>query len=100
MAYKTVIMFPLNSTALIVGRDLINADHEVSLYSPDDVHKKLAHTIPADLEIEVLGKTGSVKQVETLEEFPSINHIIFPTLDVDPSESRSDFASLCKDLFR
>ena len=53
MAYKTVIMFPLNSTALIVGRDLINADHEVSLYSPDDVHKKLAHTIPADLEIEV-----------------------------------------------
>ena len=34
---KTMIMFPLNATALILGRSLIHADHHLSLYCPEEI---------------------------------------------------------------
>ena len=93
-------MFPLNATALMLGRRLIHADHNLSLYCPEEIHKKLAHTIPADLEMEALALTNVVKEVDTLEDLKLNDFVIFPTLDLDPTEPRSDFALMCKDLFR
>ena len=98
--FQSTIMFPMNGTALILGRRLILDDHDVNLYSPEDVHKRLAHTISADLAFEGLGMSSTVKEVVTLDDLELSNFVIFPTLDVDPSEARSGFASMCKDIFR
>ena len=95
-----MIMFPMNATALILGRRLIHDDHNLSLYCPEDVHRRLAHTISDDLAMEALGMTNVVKQVDTLDDLQISNFVIFPTLDLDPTEPRSDFALMCKDLFR
>ena len=35
---QTTIMFPLNATSLILGRQLIRADHNISLYCPEEIH--------------------------------------------------------------
>ena len=98
--FQSTIMFPMNGTALILGRRLILDDHDVNLYSPEDVHKRLAHTISADLGFEGLGMSSTVKEVVTLDDLELSNFVIFPTLDVDPSEARIGFASMCKDIFR
>ena len=58
------------------------------------------HTISDDLAMEALGMTNVVKQVDTLDDLQISNFVIFPTLDLDPTEPRSDFALMCKDLFR
>ena len=93
-------MFPLNATALILGRSLIHADHHLSLYCPEEIHRRLANTISADLGLEALGMSSEVKELHTLESSESFNFVVFPTLDMDPSENRKDFALLCKDTFR
>ena len=97
---KTTIMFPLNATALILGRQLIRTDHNLSLYCSEEIHRRLAHSISTDLSLEALGMTNVVKQVDTLDDLQISNFVIFPTLDLDPTEPRSDFALMCKDLFR
>ena len=97
---KTIIMYPLNATALILERRLIHADHDLAMFCPEDVHKRLVNTITTDLAIEALGMRSEVKEVETLESFQSFNHVVFPVMDLDPSQARNDFALLCKDTFR
>ena len=98
--HQTMIMFPINATALIMGRRLIHDDHNLSLYCPEEVHRRLAHTISADLAIEALGTTSVVKEVDTVDDLQISNFVIFPTLDLDPAELRIDFALMCSDLFR
>ena len=93
-------MYPTNATTLILGRRLISSDHRLSLFCPTDVHKRLAHTIPADLEIAALGLGISVEEVDTFNNLASVDFLIFPTLDVLHENKRSDFGKMCNDLFR
>ena len=97
---ETMIMHPLNTTALILGRRLIHADHDLSMNCPEDVHKWLVSTISADLAIEALGMTSEVNEVDTLENFQSFNYVVSPALDLAPSEARNVYALLCKGTFR
>ena len=97
---QTTIMFPLNATALILGRQLIRADHNISLYCPEEIHRRLAHSISADLALEAIGRTGVVNEVDTLDDIINSNFVVFPTLDMDPTDTRRDFAALCQDSFR
>ena len=97
---KTTFMFPLNATALILGRQLIRTDHNLSLYCPEEIHRRLAHSISTDLSLEALGMTSVVTEVDTLDDIMNSNFVVFPTLDMDPSDTRRDFAALCQDSFR
>ena len=96
----TMLMYPTNATSLILGRRLISSDHHLSLFCPSEVHKCLAHTITADLEIAALGLGITVEEVDTLTNLESVDFLIFPTLDVLYENKRSDFGKMCNDLFR
>ena len=100
MPFHTMIMYPTNSTALVLGRRLISNDHNISFYSPLDVHKRLAHTSPVDLEIAAMGMGVAINQVEDLKSLKEVDFLIYPTLDLDHLEKREDYAKMCLDLFR
>ena len=95
-----MIMYPANSTVIMLGRRLLSNEHNISFYSPLDVHKRLAHTIPVDLEIAAMGLGVLVNQVEDLKSLKEVDFLIYPTLDLDPLEKREDYAKTCLDLFR
>eukprot|EP00092_Neocalanus_flemingeri_P101824 GFUD01130185.1.p1 GENE.GFUD01130185.1~~GFUD01130185.1.p1 ORF type:complete len:280 (-),score=16.46 GFUD01130185.1:62-901(-) len=97
---QTIIMYPMNATSLILGRKLLSNDHNLSLYCPEDVHKRQVNTISNDLKISALGLMNTVEEVDTLEKFPTADLVIFPTLECLPQSSRSDFGKMCRNLFR
>ena len=95
-----MIMFPMSSTSLILGKLLLSNDHSVYLYCPDNVSTSLAATIPVDLQIAALGLECTVEVVKTLEQLESMDFVVFPNLDVLPHDTRLNFARICRDLFR
>ena len=98
--YQTLIMYPMSATALILGKRLLHEGHSLSLFCPTQVTKRLADTIAADLEVEALDLASDVEEIGTLDNLQEYNFVIFPTLDLDPHEPRSNYASMCADLFR
>ena len=96
---NSVIMFPTNSTSLILGRRLISAGHDLAFFCPDDVHLRQASTIPAELKIAAIGLRTTVKMV-AVESLSSMDLVIFPTLDVLPHNERPVFGEILRDLFR
>ena len=97
---NAMIMFPTNSAALILGRGLISADHNLSLYCPNSTHLRQAGTTPTDLKIAALGLGLEVEVVSSLETADQMDLIIFITLDLMPFDKRSDFADMCRAIFR
>ena len=95
-----MIMFPMSSTSLILGKLLLSNDHSVYFYCPDNVSTSLAATIPVDLQIAALGLECTVEVVKTLEQLESMDFVVFPNLDILPHDSRSNFARICSNLFR
>ena len=96
---QTCIMYPSNSTSLILGTSLFREDHNVYLYCPRDIHARMAHTIPLDLDIASFGLASEVHSIDTLDLLVEMDFVVFPTLDVLPNRKRSEFASTLKDLF-
>ena len=94
---KAMIMFPLSAVSSHLGKQLLTSDYNLYLYAPNDVHVRQAGTIPVDLKIAALSLSISVTTLDNLE---SIDFVIFPTLDVVPSDKRSDFMDMCRELFR
>ena len=70
------------------------------LFTPKDVHRRMADTIPCDLEIAALGLTNEVREVATLEELETMDFILFPSFDVLPDKKRSEFAQIMSREFR
>ena len=97
---KTCIMYPNNSTSLILGRSLLREDHDIFLYCPSEATKRLAHTCPLELKIASLGLDNNVHEVDTLEELENMDYMIFPTMDVLPDKKRADFANKLRQIFR
>ena len=60
----------------------------------------MAGTVPAELRIVALDGDSTVQIVDNLDSFERMDFIIFPTLDVLPEKSRSEFAQMCRNLFR
>ena len=97
---STMLMFPNSATSLILGGGLLNEDHNLYLYLPRDVHKRMAFTTPLDLHMYTFGRDVEVHEVATLDNLNSMKFIIFPFLDVLPEKERVDFATMCGQLFR
>ena len=98
--WSTMILFPHNATSLILAGGLLREDHDVTLYCPREIHRKMAYTIPLDLKIAALGLQCTVVQTETLETLEEMNMVVCPSLDVLPEKDRRDFAKLCNRTFR
>ena len=93
-------MFPNSSTSLILGLSMLREDMNLSLYCPGDVHVRMAHSIPLDLELASINLDVDVRLVDTLDHLSNMDYVVFPSLDVLPDKRRADFASSLKDLFR
>ena len=92
-------MYPNNNTSLILGKYLFREDHNLFLYCPHDIHTRMAHTVPFDLDIASIGLTSNVQTVDKLDHLAEMDFIVFPTLDVLPQKKRVDFADTLEDLF-
>ena len=97
---ETMIMFPTNATSLILGRRLISEGYNLSLYCPNETHLQQAASIPTDLRVAALDAGVTVETKSAIDCFPSMQFIIFPTLDVLPHLDCPAFGNICKDLFR
>ena len=93
-------MYPNSSTSLILGRRLLREDVDLYLFTPKDVHRRMADTIPCDLEIAALGLTNKVQDLASLEELETMYFIPFPSFDVLPDKKRSEFAQIMGREFR
>ena len=93
-------MFPTNPTSLILGRRLISEGYDLALYCPNDTHLSQATSIPTYLKIAALDAGTTVEIKSAIDCFPSMQFLIFPTLDVLPHLDRPAFANICQDLFR
>ena len=98
--YHSFLMFPYNSTAVMLGRQLLSNDHDLSLFCPSELHRRQALTTPFELGVIARGLGRSSRVVENLDTLDSADFIIFPTLDVDHAEKREIFAMMIKDLFQ
>ena len=93
-------MYPTNATALILGKQLLANDHDLSLFCPSELHTRQACTTPYELGVISVGLGRNCSLVETLDTLDTADFIIFPTLDVDHAERREIFARMIKDCFQ
>ena len=98
--YETMIAFPGIATSLLVGKRLVNSDHNVSLFCPNPVYQRMAGSVPSDLKIAALDTGSTVKVVDDLSSMKVMDFIIFPSIDFLPENSRSEFGSSCQTYFR
>ena len=94
-----IIMFPNNSTSVLLGKSFIGEVEKLSFFIPEGVHEQGAGTCLLDVMIAASGLDVVVDKTDNynLENF---NFVVFPSLDVQPKKSRVDFAAMCKNLFR
>ena len=97
---NAMIMFPFSAVSSHLGKLLLTNDYNVKLYAPSSVSVRQAGTIPFDLKIAALALSVTVELVKTLDKLDSMDVVVFPSLDVVPSDKRSDFMEMCRVLFR
>ena len=100
MSPTSMLMLPFSPTSLILGAGLLRACHSVVVYSPRDVHRRMAHTTALDLKFVAYNLIETVTEVTTLEKSSDMDYIIFPTLDTLPELDRDEFAEMCNQVFR
>ena len=97
--HQMCIKYPCNATSLILGTLLFTEDHHVYLYCLKDIHSRLAHTTPLDLDLASIGLASEVRVLDTIDLLGQMDYVVFPTLDMIPTKKCVDFARTLKDLF-
>ena len=100
MSSSAMLMLPFSPTSLILGAGLLRENHNVVVYSPREVHRRMAHTTALDLKFVAHHLLESVTEVTTLEKSSDMDYMIFPTLDTLPEHDRDEFAEMCNQVFR
>ena len=96
----TMIFHPNSATSLLLGKGLLSEQHNLLLYFPREVHRRMAFTIPYDLRIEGLGLGVKVETVTDLQSIEQVDFLVFPFMDVLPEKKRVDFAKMCRTTIR
>ena len=94
---KLMIMFPCNSTSLILGK-MFKGD--VIFYCPEEIHRSMAGTIPDELIVECFKLSKEISVVRNLDQLQEIDYLAFPFLDMLPYKERSFYAAICRNIFR
>ena len=94
------IMYPNNSTSVILGHHLASELHHVSYLVPEQgPHQAAAFTCVDEVKIASSGLDTSVKKITDCKAINGYDYIVFPVLDVDPGEPRQSLAIMCRNLF-
>ena len=100
MCPHSCIMYPTNATTLILGRQLLNNGHDISIFCPTSLLLRQACTMPLELAFlaRSLGRNSSL--IDNVDFFDKVDYLNFPTLNIDYTERRENLAAMVKDLFQ
>ena len=94
------IMFPNNSTAVMMGQSLTADLGHVAYYIPEGTHEQAAFTCYEEVKLASVNLNVSVTRIREIKDMVKFSFIIFPCLDVNPRKSRQEFGNMCGNLFR
>jgi hypothetical protein len=95
-----MLMIPFTPTSLILGTGILREGHNIFLYSPRDVHRRMACTISVDLQLAALGLPMIVEETASLSKVDEMDVLVIPTLDAMPEKDREEYADVCEKIFR
>ena len=98
---KYCIMFPNNSTAVMMGQSLTADLGHVAYFIPDGTHEQAAFTCYQEVMLASMGlENVTVTRVSDYNKMTEYQYIIFPCLDVNHRKSRAEFGTMCSNLFK
>ena len=95
-----MILFPHSATSSKLAEGLLKEGHDLILYLPTDIHKKLSYTLPTDLQIAAKDFRNSVNVVSDLNQLSEVDVLVIPSLDVLPEKPRDEFAAMFNGTFK
>ena len=95
-----MILFPHSATSSKLAEGRLKEGHDLILYLPTDIHKKLSYTLPTDLQIAAKDFRNSVNVVSDLNQLSEVDVLVIPSMDVLPEKPRDEFAAMCNGTFK
>ena len=96
---KAIIMFPNNSISVMLGSKILGELVDLALFIPDGIHEQASSTFLDELILTSYSLNVSIEKLTTAGDFSTYRYVIFPSLDINPRKSMSDFGSMCANLF-
>ena len=94
------IMFPNNSTAVILGQSTVSDLHPTAFFIPEKgSHEQAAFTCYQEILIVSKALGVTVTKISDYKDLIGYHYIIFPNLDVNPRKPRVDFGNMCHNMF-
>ena len=94
------IMFPNNSTSVILGQSIVADLHPTAFFIPDKGnHEQAAFTCYQEIMIASKTLGIAVNKISEYKKLIGYHYIIFPNLDVNPRKSRQEFGTMCFNMF-
>lgn len=95
------IMFPNNSTSVILGHFLVSDLNNVSFFIPETgPHEMASFSCIDEVRIAAAGLDSTVDKISDYSKLDKFDYVIFPLLDLDPRRPRNFYATMLKNLFK
>ena len=94
------IMFPNNSTSVMIGQFLVSELQNVGFFITEGTHEQAAFTCYEEVKLASAGLDCTVSKLKEYSDISKFDFVIFPCLDVKPRNSRKEFAGMCRNLFK
>ena len=94
------IMFPNNSTSVFLGQSVTSELSNLAYFIPEGFIEQAAYTTVNEVKLASVGldcKVVKINSVDLMEEF---DYVIFPSLNVNPRKSSTEFSVMCGNLFK
>ena len=101
MSYENCcIMFPNNSTSLILGQSLVSDMCPVDFFIPEGTHEQAAFTCYEEVKLISKPLGVSVNKISDYKQLALYSYIIFPCINVNPRKSTREFGNMLRNLFK
>ena len=98
---KHCILFPNNSTSVILGQNLVSDLADLSFFIPDGApHQQAAFTCYDEVKIASAGLDVKVTKIDQYSHLKDFDYLIFPCLDINPRKSSKQFVDMNGNLFQ
>ena len=100
MGENFCIMYPNNSTSVIIGQTLVSDMRNLTFFIPEGTHQQAAFTCYEEVKIASAGLAVTVTKINDCKKLNDFSYLIFPCLDVDSRKTKRQLATMCKILFK